>query len=131
MPDRISCSNPSSEPSAHYDFEAGICQQEPLAANTCSVDSRGEPVPRSEEHSASPPPEVAILVEQYTAASADSGHDCALPVARATLACVQAVKNTLESAPTLLGGLVSAIVGGASCGMALAEADQCLSRQAE
>lgn len=110
MPEPISCSSPPN-PSDFYDAEQAHCAM-----------PKGEPLCKQ-----SPPTEASPSVSELVASHERArSADCATKVAKAGIACAGAVLATLKTAPTVAGGIASALIGGLGCGLAVAEAAECL-----
>jgi hypothetical protein len=103
MPDPISSS--STRPSDYYDPEGASCNA----------------APESRADSAPPPP-------APSAPSRPETDGCNVKVAVAGVTCARATLTALELAPTLVGGLVASFLGGVSCGIAVMDASECLSK---
>jgi hypothetical protein len=103
MPDPISSS--STRPNDYYDPEGAICNAEP--------ESRADSAPAGRAPSAPPRP---------------TSDGCDVKVAVAGVTCARATLAALELAPTLVGGLVASFLGGVSCGIAVMDASECLSK---
>ena len=117
MPNPVS-SVTTEVPSDHYDFEQSQCdpRKSPTVADGPAPESAG----------------VSELLASYEAVTQASArpNDCDFKLAKAGITCAQAVLLTLETAPSVVGGLVAGFLSGATCGVALSEAVRC-SRQDE
>lgn len=116
MPEPVGRFN--SVPNEYYDLERGLCvgteaapaiSAEPSAANNPS----GANSPRIANPSSGP------------ASDGAQPSSCNAQAAQAGLTCARALAGALEVAPTLVGGLVAAFLGGAACGFAVMEWREC------
>lgn len=104
MPDPISSS--MSRPDSYYDLDGGACNAPPQ-----DLDSQA-----------------SKRADRSVGSNPSAGGGCEAKVAATAATCARAAITAMEAAPTLVGGLVASFLGGFTCGIAVMDAAECLSK---